>query len=124
MEEAATEILKNQISSIETWIGEQQAKYYEEKERIDKAYEENRKSLLSTGSFTEIEVKDHLINIQKKSEEKQAVYDQYADLLSRCQNIYKWADSSQNIKYFMKVNLNNQIMLNLPISKVDLYYAI
>jgi hypothetical protein len=24
----------------------------------------------------------------------------------------------------MKVNLNNQIMLNLPISKVDLYYAI
>jgi hypothetical protein len=89
VEEAATEILKNQISSIETWIGEQQVKYYEEKERIDKAYEENRKSLLSTGSFTEIEVKDHLINIQKKSEEKQAVYDQYADLLSRCQNIYK-----------------------------------
>jgi hypothetical protein len=88
VEEAATQILKDQIGGIESWIGEQQAKYAEDKERIDKAYEENRKSLLSTGSFTEDEVKDHLVNIQRKSEEKQATYDKYADLLSRCKGIY------------------------------------
>ena len=88
MEEAATQILKDQIGSIETWIGEQQAKYAEDKERIDKAYEENRKSLLSTGSFSEDEVKQHLVNIQKKAEDKQATYDKYAALLSRCSGIY------------------------------------
>ncbi len=53
VEEAATQILKDQISSIEEWIGEQQAKYSEDKEKIVKAYEENRASLLGTGSFTE-----------------------------------------------------------------------
>jgi len=96
VEEAATQILKEQIKSIEKWIGEQQQKYAEEKEKIDNAYEENRKTLLSTGSFTEDEVKDHLVNIQKKADQKQATYDNYAGLLSRCQNIYSWSDSTLN----------------------------
>ena len=60
----------------------------EEKERIDNAYEENRKNLLATGSFSEDEVKGNLINIRKKSDEKQAAFDDYAAMLARCQNLY------------------------------------
>ncbi len=47
---------------------EQQAKLEEEINKIEKAYEENRKCLLSTGSFTEDEVKTQLSNVQKKAD--------------------------------------------------------
>lgn len=88
MEEAATLILKEQIRSIEEWIEEQQLKHSQEKQKIEQAVEENRKSLLGTGSFSDDEVRDHLAAIQKKADQKQATYDDYAQLLARCHNIY------------------------------------
>lgn len=68
VEEAATSILKNELSTLEEWIVEQQQKLQEEVNKIEKAYEENRKVLLSTGSFSEEEVKTQLSNVQKKAD--------------------------------------------------------
>jgi len=45
IEDASSEILREELHSLEGWIGEQKEKLSLEIKRINKAYEENRSSL-------------------------------------------------------------------------------
>ena len=83
VEEAAAAILKDELSSLEDWIKDQQNNLKAEIGKIEEAYENTRKSLLATGSFSEDEVKDQLANVQKKAEDRKEVYDNYESLLTR-----------------------------------------
>ena len=56
--------------------------------KIEEAYENSRKTLLATGSFSEDEIKNQLANVQKKAEEKRQVYENYEELLTRSREIY------------------------------------
>ena len=88
VEEAAAAILKDELGSLEDWIRDQQNTLKDEIMKIEGAYEETRKNLLSTGAFSEDEVRDQITAIQKKASVKKEVYDNYEDLLNRSQNIY------------------------------------
>lgn len=88
VEEAATAILKDELTSLEDWIKDQQSTLKEEVAKIEDAYENSRKTLLSTGFFNEEEIKNQLANIQKKADDKKQVYDNYDSLLSRAKEIY------------------------------------
>ena len=88
VEEAATAILKDELSSLEDWIKNKQATLKEEIGTIEDAYENSRKTLLSTGFFNEEEIKTQLANIQKKADDKKEVYDSFESLLSRAKEIY------------------------------------
>ena len=70
VEEAAAVILKEELTSLEEWIADQQGKLKEEIGKIEDAYEGSRKNLLATGSFSEDEIKNQLSNVQKKAEER------------------------------------------------------
>lgn len=88
VEEAAAAILQDELSSLEEWIKEQQLKLKEEITKIEEAYENSRKTLISTGFFSEEEVKGQLVNVQKKCDEKKEVYENYDSLLVRSKDIY------------------------------------
>jgi septation ring formation regulator EzrA len=88
VEAAAAAILKDELSSLEEWIQEQQRKLKEEISKIEEAYEANRKALVSTGAFSDEEVKSQLSNVQKKADDKKVVYDSYDALLVRSKDIY------------------------------------
>ncbi len=51
VEQAAADILKDELVSLEEWIQKQQETLEAEIKKIEGAYEENRRSLLSTGAF-------------------------------------------------------------------------
>lgn len=53
VEEAAAAILKDELSSLEEWIQEQQKTLKEDIGKIEEAYENSRRTLLSTGFFNE-----------------------------------------------------------------------
>ena len=88
IEEASSGILKDELNSLEGWIGEQKEKLAEEIKRINKAYEENRNTLEATGSFKDDEIKDQLSTIQKRAQEKQDIFDSYEELLAKSKSIY------------------------------------
>jgi len=50
----------------------------EEIAKISKAYEESKTNLLTTGAFSEAEVKDNLSSIQQRIAEKQSAFDGYS----------------------------------------------
>lgn len=66
VQQAASVILKEQSKELEEWIMGQKMKMEEEIRKINKAYEDNRGSLIQTGSFSEQEVKHQLEHIQEK----------------------------------------------------------
>ena len=88
IEEASSAILKSELESLESWIGEQQSKLEEEVKQIRKAYEDNRASLAATGAFTDDEIKDQLAAVEKKAQDKQQIYDEYGELLDKSRAIY------------------------------------
>lgn len=88
VEQAAADILKLELGSLEDWAGEQQVDLSRAIVDIGKAYDENRSSLSATGSFTESEILALLKPIQKRADEKQAAYDSYNDLIKRSKDIY------------------------------------
>ena len=53
VEQAAADILKLELGSLEEWVGEQQVDLSNSIVKIGKAYDENRASLAGTNSFTE-----------------------------------------------------------------------
>lgn len=88
VEQAAADILKLELGSLEEWVGEQQVDLSNSIVKIGKAYDENRASLSATGSFTESEILSHLNPIQKRADEKQVAYDSYSELVKRSKDIY------------------------------------
>ena len=88
VEEAAAEILKNELSTLEGWVRDQQLRLEEDIKKIETVYETTRSSLLSTGAFNEDEVKDQLASVQLKAQSKKEVYQNYEDLLARSKSIY------------------------------------
>jgi len=90
VEQAAADILKLELGSLEEWVGEQQVELSNSIVKIGKAYDENRSSLSSTASFTESEILAYLNPIQKRADEKQAAYDSYGELVKRSKDIYSW----------------------------------
>ena len=49
--------------------------------KLSQCYDANKRSLLSTNAFNEVEVVEQLKTIQDRSDEKQLVYDSYTELL-------------------------------------------
>ena len=88
IEEAAADILKNEVSSLQQWVKDQQKTLQEDIKKIETAYEDTRANLLSTGAFSEEEVKNQLTAVQKKAEDKKDVYDNYEELLNKSKSIY------------------------------------
>jgi hypothetical protein len=67
VEESAAGILKDELSTLEVWIREQQKKLEEDIKKINQAYEANKSSLSESGAFTDEEIKIQLSNVQKKA---------------------------------------------------------
>ena len=88
VEEAAAAILRDELTSLEDWIKDQQKTLKEDIAKIEEAYENSRATLVATGFFNESEARDQLANIQKKADAKKEVYDNYDSLLARAKEIY------------------------------------
>ena len=88
VEEAAADILKNELSTLEEWIRDQQNRLETDIKKIEEVYENTRASLSSSGHFTEDEIRDQVSVIQKKAQGKKEVYQNYDDLLTRAKAIY------------------------------------
>ena len=88
VEQAAADILKLELGSIEEWVGEQQVELSKSIKNIGNAYDINRANLADTNAFTESEILANLAPIQKRANEKQEAYDKYGDLVKRSKDIY------------------------------------
>jgi hypothetical protein len=60
VEETSSNILREELESLEEWIAQQQKELAQQVNRINDAYAENKKTLEATGSFTASEIEQLL----------------------------------------------------------------
>ena len=66
IELACSKVLKEELVSTEEWIKEQQKAIQDQIGKVENAYDENKKSLEATGTFSDGEIKNQLKPISDK----------------------------------------------------------
>ena len=88
VEQAATDILRLELSSLEDWIGEQQVHLSDDIVKLGKVYDDNKANLQATNAFKQSEILSMVSPIQQRSNERQAFYDSYGQLIRRSKDIF------------------------------------
>ena len=88
IEEACSEVLKEDLKDAENWIVDQQKALQEQINKINSAYNETKKTLSSTGTFSESEIEQQLQLIEIKKIDLENEYKNYTKLNEQASRIY------------------------------------
>lgn len=88
VEAASSAILKEELQSLQEWIAEEQKAIASQVNSINDAHDSIKNTLESTNSFSSEEIEQQLQALKDRAAERQAIHDNYGDLLERSKNIY------------------------------------
>ena len=89
LEDACSDVLKDDLKDAESWISEQQANIAEQIDSTQRAIDATKAALSSAGTFTAAEIDQQVAGITAKKENLAKIMQDYQDLKEKAVKIYK-----------------------------------